>query len=59
MMITTKTAAEILNISPRRVTALIAAGRLPAFKLGRDWVIDEKDLDIVKERKPGRPKKTN
>ncbi len=56
-MITTKTAAKILGISPRRVTVLIIAGRLPARKLGRDWIIDEKDLVKVIERKTGRPKK--
>jgi excisionase family DNA binding protein len=57
IMITTKKAAEILGVSPRRVTALITAGKLPAQKLGRDWLINKKDLDKVKERKPGRPKK--
>ena len=56
-MITTDKAAKILEITPRRVRALITSGRLPAQKLGRDWIIDEKDLDQVKERKPGRPKK--
>ncbi len=56
--LTTNEAAEILNISPRRVRALIHAGRLPAEKHGRDWAIKPADLELVKVRKPGRPKKT-
>jgi excisionase family DNA binding protein len=48
-----------LNISTRRVRALIAAGRMPAKRLGRDWIIAEPDLDAVRDRQPGRPKKAN
>ncbi len=55
--LTTKQAAEKLGITPRRVQALIEAGRLPAQKFGRDYMIREKDLRLVKERKVGRPKK--
>ncbi len=51
-------AAERLGVTPRRVLALIHAGRLPAKQYGRDWIIREDDLDIVTERKPGRPPKT-
>lgn len=57
--LTTPQAAEQLGISTRRVRALIAAGRVPAERLGRDWIIAEPDLDAVRDRKPGRPKKTN
>jgi excisionase family DNA binding protein len=42
--LTTKEAAEKLGITPRRVVALVTAGRLPASKFGRDYMI-------------GRPKK--
>jgi excisionase family DNA binding protein len=52
-MLTTKQAATRLGITPRRVGALIAAGRLPATKLGRDWLIAEESLAMVAERKPG------
>lgn len=52
-LITSKEAAERLGITPRRVGALIAAGRLPATKLGRDWLIAEDALALVAERKPG------
>uniref|UniRef100_A0A6H1ZFV7 Putative DNA binding, helix-turn-helix domain containing protein n=1 Tax=viral metagenome TaxID=1070528 RepID=A0A6H1ZFV7_9ZZZZ len=56
-MITTKKAAQTLGISPRRVLALIKSGRLPAAKVGRDWVIKKYDLKLVSSRKPGRPPK--
>lgn len=53
--LTTKQAAEELNVSQRRVQALIKAGRLLAQKRGRDWYIKEQDLWEVYDRKPGRP----
>jgi excisionase family DNA binding protein len=55
--LTTKEAAERLGITPRRVQALIEAGRLPAQKFGRDYMIKEADLKLVEDRKVGRPKK--
>ena len=54
--LTTQQVAAILGITPRRVRALIKAGRLPAEKHGRDWAIKPEDLELVKVRKPGRPK---
>lgn len=57
--LTTKQAAERLGITPRRVQALIEAGRLPAQKFGRDYMIREKDLKLVEDRKVGRPKKVD
>ena len=56
-LLTTAEAAARLKISPRRVQALIAAGRLAATKHGRDWLIEEAALLAVIERKPGRPKR--
>jgi excisionase family DNA binding protein len=53
--LTTKEAAEILNITPSRVRQMVLSGRLPAEKFGRDLVIHEKDLALVADRKPGRP----
>ena len=53
--LTTKEAAEILNVTPSRVRQMVLSGRLPAEKFGRDLVIHEKDLALVAERKPGRP----
>jgi len=56
-LIGTATVAQRLGVSQDRVRALIKAGRLPAKKLGRDWFIAPEDLALVKNRKPGRPKK--
>lgn len=44
-----------LNISMRRVQALIAAGRLPAEKVGNSFAIHESDLKLVNGRKNGKP----
>jgi excisionase family DNA binding protein len=46
-----------LDVSVRRVQAMIQSGRLPAQKIGRDYLIDESDLSVVKDRKSGRPAK--
>ena len=56
-LLTTKESAEKLGVSVRRVQAMITDGSLPASKLGRDYVIKESDLELVKDRKPGRPAK--
>lgn len=49
--------AERLGITRQRVLALINHGRLPAQRLGyRRWIVDERDLALVTERKPGAPK---
>ena len=58
-LMTTKEAAERLGVSTLRVQQLIWAGRLPAQKLGRDYVIEEADLKLVADRKPGRPRKAS
>jgi excisionase family DNA binding protein len=46
--LTTKEAAEKLNVSLRNVQQMITAGTLPAKKVGRDYVILERDLETVK-----------
>ena len=56
-IITTTEAAKRLGVTPTRVRALIEAKLLKAFKYGREWLIDPKDLEAVKERKVGRPRK--
>lgn len=54
--LTTKQTAEKLGVSQGRVQQLIAEGRLPSVKIGRDRFVLEKDLEIVRERKrTGRP----
>ena len=54
--ISSKDAAARLNISVRRVQELIKNERLPAKMIGGVYLIEEKDLALVKDRKPGRPK---
>jgi excisionase family DNA binding protein len=54
-MISSRQAADKLGVTQRRIVALIKGGRLPAQRLGREWMIDEKSLRLVANRKPGRP----
>lgn len=55
--LTVSQAAAELCISPRRVTALITAGRLKATRMGeRLLVIQRRDMDAVRIRIVGRPK---
>ncbi len=56
MILTTAQAAKRLGISPRRLLVLIKEDRLPAEPFGRTYMINEKDLALVKNRKPGRPR---
>ena len=50
-------AAVKLGVTKARVIQLIAAGRLPAKKLGMQFLIRPADLALVRDRKPGRPPK--
>ncbi len=56
-LLTTHEVASKLGVTVSRVQALIWNGRLPARKVGRDYVIQENDLKLVADRKPGRPHK--
>ncbi len=56
-LLTTREAAERLGVSMKRVQAMIRDERLPAEKMGRDYVVKETDLKLVENRKPGRPPK--
>ncbi len=56
--LTTKQASEILGVSQRRVIALIEQGRLKADKFAGVYAIAQKDLETVRNRKNGRPLKT-
>jgi excisionase family DNA binding protein len=49
--------AERLGVTRARVNQLIESKRLPAQKVGRSYIVFEKDLKLVKERKVGRPSK--
>ncbi len=54
-ILTTTQAAKALGVNNSRVRQLILAGRLPAQKFGHIWMIKEKDLAKVADRKTGRP----
>ncbi|MBI3425021.1 MAG: helix-turn-helix domain-containing protein [Acidobacteria bacterium] len=56
-LISTNEAAQSLGVTERRVRAMISDGKLPAQRIGRDYVINRSDLALVSDRKPGRPKK--
>ena len=53
--LTSAEAAKRLNVSVRRVQQLVKTGRLPAKVFGGALMIQEKDLKLVADRKPGRP----
>ena len=57
-IISTTEAARRLGVTANRVRAMIRAKRLKAMKVGHEWLIDPKDLDAVRERKVGRPRKS-
>ena len=54
----THQAGEILGVTAQRILALIRVGRLPAKKVGRDWLIAKSDLDGFKKRSQGNFKLT-
>jgi excisionase family DNA binding protein len=54
-LLSTSEAAKMLGITPARVQQLIWAKKLPAQQVGRSYVINEADLKLIEDRKPGRP----
>lgn len=56
-MLTTNEAASLLGVTVQRIHQFIKDGRLPAEKMGRDYIIKEDDLMLVEDRKVGRPPK--
>jgi excisionase family DNA binding protein len=56
-LLTTEQVAEKLGVSRRRVLAMIASVRLPAQRYGHQWLIDSRSLELVRDRKAGRPRK--
>ena len=73
MLLSTGEAAARIGVSIEWIQKLIAAGRLPATKVGRYYVVDDQDLAATvasirpgpgrppkpprEKRPPGRPKK--
>jgi excisionase family DNA binding protein len=56
--LTTKETAEKLGVSTGRIRQMVIAGQLHAEKFGRELMISETDIKAVRNRKTGRPKKT-
>jgi excisionase family DNA binding protein len=54
----THQAGEILGVTSQRILALIRAGRLPAKKVGRDWLVARSDLEGFEKRPQGNFKLT-
>jgi len=57
-LISVTEAAKRLGVIRQRVFQLIKAGKLPAKMVGSQYVIQESDLELVKDRQTGRPPKT-
>jgi excisionase family DNA binding protein len=55
-LISTTEAARLLGVTPRRVQALIAAGRLPCVRVGRTFVIRPEDVKSLVRLPVGWPK---
>ena len=56
--LTTQQAGRILGVTSQRVLALIRDERLPAVKVGRDWLIARQDLEKFEKRPQGNYKLT-
>jgi excisionase family DNA binding protein len=54
-LISTQDVADRLGVTIARVQQLIWEGKLPAQKIGRTYIVEEADLEKVKNRKRGRP----
>jgi len=55
-LLSTRDAGAELGIGTRRTQTLIEEGRLPAMRIGKFWAIRRGDLDLVRDRPPGRPR---
>jgi excisionase family DNA binding protein len=55
--LTVKEAAEIRKVWPQAILNLIDRKRLPAVRVGREWLIKETDLEAFEPLPVGRPPK--
>lgn len=57
---TTQEVASLLGVNEQRVRWLVAHGRIPAQKIGRDWLFERAAVEEYnRQRKPaGRPPKS-
>lgn len=58
-VVSTRQAAEITGLHVETIREYLRAGRIKAQRIGRVYVIDERDLRrfMATPRKPGRPRK--
>ena len=62
MSLTTREVADLLHVSATTVTRTYAATRIPAAKVGRQWLFEREDVDhflasrrVESRPRPGRP----
>lgn len=53
MLLTIPQAAARAGVKPGAILARIKSGKLPAQKMGRDWMIEEAALTAWQPDKPG------
>ncbi|MEJ7863173.1 MAG: helix-turn-helix domain-containing protein [Pyrinomonadaceae bacterium] len=56
-LISVAEAAKILGVTRARVNQFITDKRLPAQRIGRSFAIREEDLQLIQNRRTGRPPK--
>jgi excisionase family DNA binding protein len=56
-LLSTAEVAERLGLTVRAIQKMIEGGRLPARKVGRDYVIDPSALENIPKQAAGRPPK--
>ena len=54
--ITVNAAAELRGVSPHRIRQYITEGRLPAERMGREYLVRRRDVDRMEVADVGRPK---
>lgn len=54
-LLTVNEAAAHLGLAASTVRAMCARGKLPAQRIGRDWLINRADLDTLQRKPAGNP----
>ncbi len=45
--LTPKQIAQRMNVTPKKIRRLLREGKLPGRKVGREWLVKERDLEAV------------
>ena len=56
-ILTTNEFAEAVGLTPFRIRQMIYEGSITARKVGRDWVIDRRFVDVIRNRPERRGRK--